>query len=41
MAALNMGTLHQPLLILHPASDAIVKVKINMQMTSVQMKINH
>ena len=26
---------------LHPASDAIVKVKINMQMTSVQMKINH
>ena len=26
---------------LHPASGAIVKVKINMQMTSVQMKINH
>ena len=26
---------------LHPASDAIVKVNINMQMTSVQMKINH
>ena len=26
---------------LHPASDAIVKVKINMQMTGVQMKINH
>ena len=26
---------------LHPASDAIVKVKINMHMTSVQMKINH
>ena len=26
---------------LHPASDAIVKVKIKMQMTSMQMKINH
>ena len=25
---------------LHPASDAIVKVKINMQMASVQTKIN-
>ena len=25
---------------LHPTSDAIVKVKINMQMTSMQMKIN-
>ena len=26
---------------LHPTSDAIVKVKTSMQMTSVQMKINH
>ena len=26
---------------LHPAWDTIIKVNINMQMTSVQMKIKH
>ena len=38
--ALNVGTLHQPF-DLHLALDAIVNLKINMQMTSVQVKINH
>ena len=35
------GNSASPSLDLHPAWDAIVKVKINMQMTSVQMNINH
>ena len=34
------GLSASPFVDLHPVSNAIVKVNINMQMTSVQMKIN-